>query len=113
MYHRKDNRPGAPVTIYALKHNGVTIYIGQTCDTETRLKTHKARRDFPKPITMEALEITTAEKASGIEREWIRRAGALGVKLFNGEGWYDMVCRKCRTPLPQSLTTRCPECASE
>jgi hypothetical protein len=113
MYRRKDNRPDAPVTIYALKHAGLTIYIGQTCNTEERLNAHKCRRHFPKPITLEALEVTTAKDASKVEREWIFRAKALGLNLFNGEEWHKWVCPKCFGPLRFIFTTCCPKCASE
>ena len=110
MYRRKNNRSDAPITIYALKHKGITIYIGQTCNTEGRLNAHKCDRRFPKPLTLEELETTTAGEANRVEMAWINRAKALGLKLFNGIEWHNLICGKCRGVLRFTYSTSCPKC---
>nr|WP_309687809.1 GIY-YIG nuclease family protein [Armatimonas sp.] len=68
------------MTIYALKREGhaAPYYIGQAVDVEKRRKQHGV-----KPSEIIDLEKVLAADAHATEREWVRRALALGIDLRN------------------------------
>jgi hypothetical protein len=72
--------PDREVTIYALKREGhaAPYYIGQAVGVEKRRKQHGV-----KPSEIIELEKVCAASAHATEREWVRRALALGIDLRN------------------------------
>lgn len=69
-----------PVTIYALRREGEQFpyYIGQTVSAERRRRQHGV-----KPSEMIELERVSLQQANAAEKDWIRKAHALGVCLRN------------------------------
>ena len=72
--------PDREVTIYALKREGqaAPYYIGQSVNADRRRKQHGV-----KPSEFIELEKVRAADARATEREWVRRAIALGIDLRN------------------------------